>query len=333
MLWIARHEWPTAFHFVFNCYPHHALLVVHSSSGKRFFLYSKVGVTQGDPLSMILYGLSTLPLIREIKVVYSELFHVWFANDGNAGGHFRILKQFLRWLYRKGHSLGYKLDLGKCVLITSPANLPRAKHCFCTILNPNNIVTGNRVLGSYIGQPANLDTWLSSKTQHWVEQIQSLSLACPQFPQSAYCAMQKSLQIEWQFVQRITKCPPDSLLPLKLPLLTLFFQLSSNAHPHHGTSLPCLSNLLVFPSLIPPKQPNPTFPPAALSSAISPTACKASVPLIFSPIRKPFGTKKLHKPPMPNGTKKLHKPPMQCSCRPTSSTILLPFNEPSRGLP
>jgi hypothetical protein len=131
MLWIARHEWPTAFHFVFNCYQHHALLVVHSSSGKRFFLYSKVGVTQGDPLSMVLYGLSTLPLIRELKVVYSELFHVWFADDGNAGGHFWILKQFLQWLHRKGHSLGYKLDLGKCVLITPPANLTRAMpHCF-----------------------------------------------------------------------------------------------------------------------------------------------------------------------------------------------------------
>jgi hypothetical protein len=240
MLWIARHEWPTAFHFVFNCYPHYALLVVHSSSEKRFFLYSKVGVTQGDPLSMVLYGLSTLPLIRELKVVYSELFHVWFADDGNAGGHFWILKQFLCWLHRKGHSLGYKIDLGKCVLITSPANLTRAKHCFRNILNPDNIMTGNWVLGGYTGQPANLDAWLSSKTQHWVEQIKSLSLACPRFPQSAFCAMQKSLQMEWQFVQRVTKCPPDSFAPIEAALADTFLSALFQCTPPSRdlTSLP-----------------------------------------------------------------------------------------------
>ena len=35
--------------------------------GTDEFLYSKEGVTQGDPLSMFLYAVGTLPLIGSLK--------------------------------------------------------------------------------------------------------------------------------------------------------------------------------------------------------------------------------------------------------------------------
>ena len=75
MLWAVRHEWPGGAQFTFNCYRHWATLVVrHTADGSGHFLHSKEGVTQGDPLAMIAYGIGVLPLIRELRNA-----HPWVA--------------------------------------------------------------------------------------------------------------------------------------------------------------------------------------------------------------------------------------------------------------
>ena len=109
MIGNVHHEWAIAFHFVFNCYHHCGLLVVHSSSGTRCFLCSEEGVTQGDPLAMILCGLSVLPLIYDLKSQFKILLHVWFADDGNAGGKLQDLKQFFCLSKNKGENLWMSL--------------------------------------------------------------------------------------------------------------------------------------------------------------------------------------------------------------------------------
>ena len=40
-------------------------------------LFSREGVTQGDPLSMMLYSVAILPLVRALK----DWFHNWHADD------------------------------------------------------------------------------------------------------------------------------------------------------------------------------------------------------------------------------------------------------------
>ena len=64
MLWAVRHEWPSGEQFEFNCYRHWATLVIRAGDGTGHFLYSKEGVTQGDTLTMVAYGMGILPLIR-----------------------------------------------------------------------------------------------------------------------------------------------------------------------------------------------------------------------------------------------------------------------------
>jgi hypothetical protein len=73
MLWTVRHEWPSGARFTFNCYKHWATLVIRSNDGTGTFLYSKEGVTQGDPLSMFAYGIGLLPLIRALKIQFPEM--------------------------------------------------------------------------------------------------------------------------------------------------------------------------------------------------------------------------------------------------------------------
>ena len=68
MLWSVRHEWRSGAQFTFNCYRHWATLVVRKTEdGSGHFLHSKEGVTQGDPLAMIAYGITVLPLIRVLR--------------------------------------------------------------------------------------------------------------------------------------------------------------------------------------------------------------------------------------------------------------------------
>ena len=68
MLWAVQHEWPSGEQFKFNCFFHWATLVVwDTGDGSGNFLHSKEGMTQGDPLAMIAYGIGVLPLIRELQ--------------------------------------------------------------------------------------------------------------------------------------------------------------------------------------------------------------------------------------------------------------------------
>ena len=74
MLWAVRHEWPSGVQFTFNCYRHWYTLVVRDTGdGSGHFLHSKEGVTQGDPLAMIAYGIGVLPLIRELREAHPVL--------------------------------------------------------------------------------------------------------------------------------------------------------------------------------------------------------------------------------------------------------------------
>ena len=74
MLWAVRHEWPSGAQFTFNCCHHWATLVIrNTSNGSGHFLHSKEGVNQGDPLTMITYGIGVLPLIRELQETHPRV--------------------------------------------------------------------------------------------------------------------------------------------------------------------------------------------------------------------------------------------------------------------
>ena len=82
MLWAVRHEWPSGTHFNFNCYRHWYTLVVRDTEdGSGYFLYSKEGVTQGGPLSMIAYGIGFLLLIRELRYSHPCVTQPWYSDE------------------------------------------------------------------------------------------------------------------------------------------------------------------------------------------------------------------------------------------------------------
>ena len=66
------------------------------------------------------------------------------------------------------------------------------------------VVTGSRYLGGFIGEGETKKSWLEGKVAVWAESVETLAVVSCKHPQSAYAGLQKSLQQEWLFVQRVT---------------------------------------------------------------------------------------------------------------------------------
>jgi hypothetical protein len=203
MLWTVRHEWPSGARFAFNCYKHWAILVIRDNDGTAIFLHSKEGVTQGDPLAMFGYGIGALPLIRQLKEEFRSVKQPWYADDAGAAGKFALIKAVFARLQEIGPRFGYYPEPTKSILVVREKNLDEAKKAFADF--GFKIKTGNRYLGGFIGEKEAQDAWIQSETEGWAEAVEKVSLVAKNFPQSAYAALQKSLQQRWQFVQRVTK--------------------------------------------------------------------------------------------------------------------------------
>ena len=66
MLWTVRHRWPAGVRFAFNCYKHWAQLLLRQPGEPPVTILSREGVTQGDPLSMVLYRITLVPLVDDL---------------------------------------------------------------------------------------------------------------------------------------------------------------------------------------------------------------------------------------------------------------------------
>ena len=67
-------------------------------------ILSQEGTIQGDPLAMAMYGLATLPLIRRLDGLCTQ---VWYADDSAAIGKLAQLREWWDKLATDGPSFGY----------------------------------------------------------------------------------------------------------------------------------------------------------------------------------------------------------------------------------
>ena len=64
---------------------------------------------------------------------------------------------------------------------------------------------GHRYLGGFIGEKDAFDEWIQEKVEDWMKGVIELASVAKAYPQSAYAALQRSLQQQWQFLQRVQK--------------------------------------------------------------------------------------------------------------------------------
>ena len=104
-------------------------------------------------------------------------------------------------LLRHGPAKGHYPEPAKSILICRPDDQEAAK----TILADCKFqcLTGSRYLGGLLGSTDALEEWLAPKIAEWTDGAQRLPKIARRYPQTAFAGMTKSLQMEWQYLQRV----------------------------------------------------------------------------------------------------------------------------------
>ena len=102
-MWTVLHLWPTGAHFLLNYYFHwSSIFFLRNRNGTASFMHSKEGVTQGDPLEMIVYRIGILPLINNLRWEIPDFTHTWYAGNTRALGTFARIGTYFNSLTRQG---------------------------------------------------------------------------------------------------------------------------------------------------------------------------------------------------------------------------------------
>ena len=196
MLLHARVLWPRCARYLFNTYCGWSMLVVRDASE---CLYSKEGVTQGDPLSMFMYAIGTLPLIRSLHNP-SHWTQVWYADDASAGGSLRDICDWFSLLCSRGPAFGYFPEPSKSFVVGEHCR-SEAEALFQGL--GVHVVTGHRYLGGFIGDLNQRNVFVQKKVNNWVNHVHVFGDIALSQPQLAYTAVTRSLQFEWTFLLRV----------------------------------------------------------------------------------------------------------------------------------
>ena len=117
MLWTLVYRWPSGSTFAYNCYRHWAQLLLCQPGNAPVILLSQEGVTQGDPLSVDLYGITLVSLVEELRYTEPTLLYHFYAADAVFDGPERRSAVQLCLLMDLGPNQGYFSEPSKSLFI------------------------------------------------------------------------------------------------------------------------------------------------------------------------------------------------------------------------
>ena len=149
--------------------------MIRAGGGTGHLLFNKEGVTQGDPLAMVDYGLGILPLIHELWQSHPSVIQPWYADDAGAGSAFEGIRRRMDDFMVRGTLRGYFTEPTKSILVVSPWSVPQAEDFFRSYRL--QVVTGSRYLGGFVVTNMAQDRWLGEKVEGWWDLVQGGSLS------------------------------------------------------------------------------------------------------------------------------------------------------------
>ena len=162
-------------------------------------LFSSEGPTQGDPLAMIMYAISVIPLIDAI--CDCDVRQAWFADDATAAGSLNGLRKWWSGLVKLGPAYGYHVKPSKSWLIVKPDYFNLAKEVFAEC-GEGITAEGRHYLGAGIGSRAFVEQYVNDKVDYWVSCVRKLSAIAMTHPHVAYCAFTHGLVGKWTYFLR-----------------------------------------------------------------------------------------------------------------------------------
>ena len=127
-------------------------LLLHQPGDTPVILLIQEGVTQCDPFSMVLYGITLFPLVEELRDAYSTLLSPLYADDAVFDGLARRSVVQLRLLLDQGPDRVYISEPAKLIFIANnPEEKEAAKREFEQAGLHLNYVDGSRYLGFFWG--------------------------------------------------------------------------------------------------------------------------------------------------------------------------------------
>jgi hypothetical protein len=113
MLWTVAHCWTKASRFAFNRYRHQNIDFLRNWPGKPpITILSREGIAQGCSLSMNLYGVALLPLLKRMHEAVPGALALAYADDTAAAGKAMHNAACFSYLLRHGPRYGYFPDPG-----------------------------------------------------------------------------------------------------------------------------------------------------------------------------------------------------------------------------
>ena len=207
--WTIRHLVPESYRFYFNRYSHHRLLrIMPVEHGQLCVdLLSAEGCTQGCPLSMPMYGIGTLPLIRKLAPIISadnDGAQCWYADDATLVGDMdSTLMAGFDLLEKNGGPYGYHANAKKTRLLVREDKLAEAKEKYGNKFK--EIVTDFKHLGVPIGTNQGCEDSLNEQIAVWAKEVEILGHFAINYPQSAQVLMQRVQQAKWTYCSRTNK--------------------------------------------------------------------------------------------------------------------------------
>ena len=139
---------------------------------KEYTILSREGVTQGDPISMVLYRITLAPLIEEIRAADPGLLSPFYADDTAFDGSARRITHLLKLLMKRGLDRGYFPEPAKPLFISDTLGQEEAvKREFAKEGLVLNFTRGSRYLGAYLGPQKELEAWVKPQVEAWAHRV------------------------------------------------------------------------------------------------------------------------------------------------------------------
>eukprot|EP00956_Cyclotella_meneghiniana_P019732 scaffold34249_cov24-Cyclotella_meneghiniana.AAC.2 len=124
-------KWPSGARFAFDSYRHNLTLVVRTGDAEAaYWLEGQEGLSQGDPLAMLLYGIALMPLAERMQDAVPGALQPWFADDSAIAGTSEQCAECLHFLCKEGPAYGYFPEPEKSWHICKAADEAEARLAF-----------------------------------------------------------------------------------------------------------------------------------------------------------------------------------------------------------